>query len=142
MLISRKLAIKILKYLNKHTEFYFPFLITCKEYSSEEDDFVEIEPNEWKLIKNDKTYQTFELRENLQHSYKQTTKLLAQWFIEKIIWNTLHKEINLLIKQHKMFYKKSLCENELIEEHWENEFFWWKIEAYNDILELLDEYKI
>jgi len=70
MRIKRNLAIEILKYLHKHPKFYFPFLVMCKEYTPEDDDFVEIEPNECGLIQSDKSYQTFELRENLQHLYR------------------------------------------------------------------------
>ena len=46
MNISRALAVKILKYLDDHPDFYFPFLVMCKEYTPEDDDFVEIEPEE------------------------------------------------------------------------------------------------
>lgn len=84
MRISRKLAIQILKYLDEHNDFYFPFLVMNKEYTEEDDDFVEIEPNEWKNIESDKIYQTFELWENLQNLDKDTTELLAKGFIEKI----------------------------------------------------------
>lgn len=140
MRISRELAIRILKYLDQHTNFYFPFLVMCKEYTPD-DDFVEIEPNEWKLIKENESYQTFEIRENLQNMYKDTTKLLAKWFLEKIIWKSLHKEISALARQYKILYKKKLCESEKIEEYWENEFFWWKAEAYEDVLTLLEKYE-
>ena len=85
MRVKRDLAINILKYLYENPKFYFPFLVMCKEYTPEDDDFVEIEPNEWKLIQSDDIYQTFELWENLQHLYKWTTELLAKWFIEKIL---------------------------------------------------------
>lgn len=85
MKISRDLAIIILKYLYKHPKCSFPFLVMCKEYSQEDDDFVEVQPNEWKNIKKDQIYQTFELWENIQHLYKWDTALLAQWFIHKII---------------------------------------------------------
>ena len=61
MKINRKLAIWILKFLDKYNNFYFPFLIMNKEYTEEDNDFVEIEPNEWKNIKEDNVYQTFEL---------------------------------------------------------------------------------
>jgi hypothetical protein len=44
--------------------------------------------------------------------------------------------------QHKKLYKVQLCESEKIEEYWENEFFWWKAEAYDDVLKLLEKYKI
>lgn len=37
MNISRALAIQILKYLDKHPDFYFPFFVMCQEYSPEDD---------------------------------------------------------------------------------------------------------
>jgi hypothetical protein len=78
MRIDRNLAIEILRYLYRHPKFYFPFLVMCKEYTPEDDDFVEIEPKERKLIKDDESYQTFEIRENLQNLYNNTTALLAK----------------------------------------------------------------
>jgi hypothetical protein len=87
MKISRELAIKILKYLDQHKDFYFPFLVMCKEYTEEDDDFVEIEPDEWKMIKSDDKYQTFELWENLQNLDEKTLRLMAKGFIEKITEN-------------------------------------------------------
>lgn len=85
MKISRELAIQILKYCYRHKNFYFPFSVMCKEYSPEDDDFVEVEPNEWKTIFEDESYKTFELWENLQYLTENTTKLLAKGFIEVII---------------------------------------------------------
>ncbi|MCX6766744.1 MAG: hypothetical protein NT170_03135 [Candidatus Moranbacteria bacterium] len=84
MKISRELAIKILKYLDEHKDFYFPFLVICREYTEEDDDFVEIEPDEWKMIASDDKYQTFELWENLQNLYEETIRLMAKGFLEKI----------------------------------------------------------
>ena len=84
MKINRKLAIQILEYLDKHKDFYFPFLVMCKEYTEEDDDFVEIEPEEWEMINSDNKYQTFELWENLQNLDEKTLKLMARGFIEKI----------------------------------------------------------
>jgi len=46
MNISRALTIKILKYLGDHPDFCFPFSVMGKEYTPEDDDFVEIEPEE------------------------------------------------------------------------------------------------
>ena len=83
MKISRDLAIKILKYLNEHKDFYFPFSVMCKEYSID-DDFMEVEPKEWRNIVNDNTYQTFELWENLQNLDEETLKLMVKGFLEKI----------------------------------------------------------
>lgn len=91
--ISRELAIQILKYLDQHKDFYFPFLVMNKEYTEEDDDFVEIEPEEWKVIKMDDNYQTFQLWENLQNLDEQILKLMSKGFIEKITNKpmTLHK---------------------------------------------------
>ncbi len=93
MKISRELAIKILKYLNGHKDFYFPFLLMCKEYTEEDDCFVEIEPSEWELMKSDKKYQTFELWENLQNLDEETLGLMAKGFLEKITDESLEKQI-------------------------------------------------
>lgn len=82
--ISRELAIQILKYLDQHKDFYFPFLVMNKEYTEEDDDFVEIEPEEWRVVEMDDTYQTFQLWENLQNLDEQTFKLMSKGFIEKI----------------------------------------------------------
>lgn len=82
--ISRELAIKILKYLDQHKDFNFPFLVMNQEYTEEDDDFVEIEPNEWRMIEEDEKYQTFQLWENLQNLDEETLKLMSKGFIEKI----------------------------------------------------------
>ena len=84
MNISRTLAISILAYCHKHPDFYFPFLVMCREYSPEDNDFVEVAPNEWMTISYDETYQTFQLWENLNDLREDTTELLAKGFIEKI----------------------------------------------------------
>ena len=83
--ISRELAIKILKYLDENKDFYFPFLVMNKEYTEEDDNFVEIEPNEWEMIAGDENYQTFQLWENLQNLDEQTLELMARGFIDKIV---------------------------------------------------------
>lgn len=82
--ISRELAIQILKYLDQHKDFYFPFLVMNKEYTEEDDDFVEIEPNEWEMIESDENYQTFQLWENLQNLDERTLKLMTKGFLEEI----------------------------------------------------------
>ena len=83
MKINRDLAIKILKYLDEHKDFYFPFSVMCKEFSKD-NDFMEIEPKEWRNIVNDDTYQTFELWENLQNLDEETLQLMTKGFLEKI----------------------------------------------------------
>ena len=85
--ISRELAIKILKYLDKHREFYFPFTIINREYAKDDDDFIEIEPNEWQTISGGAKYHIFQLRENLQNLSEETLQLMVKGFLEKIINN-------------------------------------------------------
>lgn len=82
--ISRELAIKILKYLDRHKDFYFPFLVMNREYTPEDDDFVEIEPSEWEIIAEDKNYQTFQLWENLQNLDKKTLRLMSKGFLAEM----------------------------------------------------------
>ena len=84
MAICRELAIRILKYLDEHPDFYFPFLVMNQEYAEKDDDFVEIEPNEWQMIAEDDKYQTFELWENVEHLFAETIELMSKGFIEKI----------------------------------------------------------
>ena len=88
MNISRELAIKILKYLDQHKDFYFPFLVMNKEYTPEDNDFVEIEPSEWEVIEMDKNYKIFQLWENLQNLDKKTLKLMSKGFLEKMNLST------------------------------------------------------
>jgi len=137
MKISRELAIKILKYLDEHKDFYFPFLVMCREYSEEDDDFVEIEPDEWKMIANDNKYQTFELWENLQNLYEETIRLMAKGFLEKITGESLEAHIAELAKNYRKEWKEELWESEKIEEYGFNEFIGGKAEAYEDCLEII-----
>jgi hypothetical protein len=67
--------------------------------------------------------------------------LMSKWFIEKITKESLNDEIRTLAKQYRKLYKKQLCESEKIEEYWENEFFWWKAEAYEDVLGLFERHR-
>ena len=55
----------------------------CKEYSDEDDDFVEIESNEWEMIEEDGKYQTFQLWENLQNLDLATVRLLSAGFYSR-----------------------------------------------------------
>lgn len=141
MKISRDVAIAVLKHLYKHPKCSFPFLVMCKEYSQEDDDFVEVQPNEWKNIKSDQIYQTFEIREYLQNKNKLKNKSKAKNLIRKIIIKSIYKTIQWMANGYKNLYKSELTESESITEYWENEFYWWKLEAYKDILYLLKKYK-
>jgi len=141
MKISRELAIKILKYLDQHKNFYFPFLVMCKEYTEEDDDFVEIEPEEWEMIASDEKYQTFELWENLQNLYLETVQLMSKGFIEKITGESLENHIAELAKSYRKEWKEELWESEKIEEYGFNEFIGGKAEAYEDCLEIIKKYQ-
>ncbi len=141
MKISRELAIRILKYLDQHKRFYFPFLVMCKEYTEEDDDFVEIEPSEWEMIKEDEKYQTFELWENLQNLYPDTLQLMAKGFLEKITGESLEKHIKELSKNYKKEWNNKLPESASIEEYGLNEFISGKAEAYEDCLEIMQSYR-
>jgi hypothetical protein len=84
MKIDKDLAIKILKYQNKHKDFYFPFQVICKSGVGE-DGFEEVEPHQWKSINNADKFEKFELRENLQNLFEETIELMVKGFIEKIL---------------------------------------------------------
>ncbi len=141
MKISKKLAIQILNYLQKYPEFYFPFLIVCKEYKSNDNNFRELEPNEWRTINRDKEYKTFELLENLQDLDIETTELMSKGFIEKIINNSLEKHIEQMALNYRNEWKEKLCESEKIEEYGLNEFIGGKADAYEECLYLIRKYK-
>jgi len=49
----------------------------------------------------------------------------------------LEKEIKELFQKYDNLYKLELIKSTNIEEYWENEFIWWKREAFQDILELI-----
>jgi len=140
MNISRELAIKILKYLDQHKDFYFPFLVMNQEYTEEDDDFVEIEPNEWKLMKEDDKYQTFQLWENLQNLDEQTLKLMAKGFIEKVTNESLESHIAELERNYRKDWRKEFRKSEKIEEYGLYEFIDGKAEAYGDCLDIIRGY--
>ena len=138
--IDRELAITILKYLDQHKDFYFPFLVMNKEYTEEDDDFVELEPSEWEMIAEDEKYQTFELWENLQNLDELTIKLMAKGFLEKITNKSLEKHIAELAKNYRKAWKEKISESAKIEDYELSEFIVGKAEAYEDCLGLIKEY--
>jgi hypothetical protein len=123
--ISRDIAIKILKYLDQHKDFYFPFQVMNKEYSEEDDDFVEIEASEW---------------ENLHDLYEQTLRLMSKGFLERITNESLELHIAKLAKSYRKAWKKDLWECGKSEEYGLNEFICGKAEAYEDCLYLIRKY--
>lgn len=139
--ISRELAIKILKYLSQHENFYFPFMVMNREYSEEDNDFVEIEASEWENIEKDDRYQTFQLWENLQNLYRETMKLMSKGFLERITGKSLENHISTLAKNYRKTWKKELWKAGKIEEYGLNEFICGKADAYEDCLDLIKEYR-
>lgn len=139
--ISRELAIKILKYLDQHKDFYFPFLVVNREYSEEDDEFVEIEASEWKNIEDDNKYQTFQLWENLQNLYEQTLRLISKGFLERITNESLELHVARLAKNYRQAWKRQLLECGKPEEYGLNEFICGKADAYEDCLDLIKEYR-
>ena len=139
--ISRKLAIQILKYLDQYPNFYFPFLVMCKEYSDEDDDFVEIEADEWENIEEDEKYQTFQLWENLQNLDMETLRLLAAGFIEKITGVSLQNHVATLCRNYRKTWKKGLVDSLNSEKDRDlNEFIEGKFRGYEDCLDLIKIY--
>lgn len=116
MKISRECAIQILKYCDKHKRFYFPFFVMCKEYSPEDDDFVEIEHTEWPIIQEDDTYQTFELWEKLLQT---DTDLVLN-------------RLSLLIKNYKKYLIRQISQKDDLEASDLYEFLSGKLDAYEE----------
>jgi hypothetical protein len=111
------------------------------KYTEEDNDFVEIEPNKWEMIKSDKKYQTFELWENLQDLNEETLKLMTKGFLEKITNKSLEMHIAALAKNYRKEWKEKLWESEKIEEFGLNEFIGGKADAYKDCLEIIKSYQ-
>lgn len=109
----------------------------CKEYSDEDEDFVEIEPEEWKMIKKDKKYQTFQLWENLQNLEEETVRLMSKGFLEKITWKSVDERIAVLARNYRRTLKVELWESEDIEVFGLNEFIGGKAEGYEDCLDII-----
>lgn len=111
-----------------------------QEYSEEDNDFVEIEPNEWENIEEDDKYQTFQLWENLQNLDEQTLILMAKGFLERITNESLELHIAELARNYRNEWKEKLRESEKIEGYGFNEFIGGKAEAYEDCLEIIKNY--
>ncbi|MEK7144310.1 MAG: hypothetical protein AAB794_00390 [Patescibacteria group bacterium] len=127
--------------MDEHSSFYFPFLVMCKEYSDEDDDFVEIESNEWEMIEEDGKYQTFQLWENLQNLDLATVRLLSAGFIQEITNSFLELHIATLRRNYRRKWKERLTENANIEDFGLNEFIEGKFRGYEDCLDLIKFYR-
>jgi hypothetical protein len=138
MPISRELALQILKYLVDNPSFYFPFLVVCKEYTPENNDFVELDPVvDYETIRDFDEYQTFQLWENLQDLKAETIELMSKGFIEKIVGNSIEQRLEALVNEYRMKWKKEDCESEDIEKFGLNEFIGGKAEGYEDALDIV-----
>lgn len=144
MKISRDLALKILKYQLDNKEFYFPFILMCKEYgtcrgeNSTDKDYVEIiAKDDYQDILTDKYHNDFKLQENLQNLHKETIKLMVKGFIEKITQENNINKIESLAKKYRAEWKEELWESENIEKYGFNEFVGGKAEAFEECLNIL-----
>lgn len=142
MKISRELAIKILKYLYENPDFKFPFVVVCLEYTPEDDDFVEIMPEEWQIIFEDSGYKTFQLWHRFKDMEDYSINLLSKWYLEKILQKSLKNELYNLFNFYNQLYDEELLLSKDIQKFWENEFFGWKKEAFEDALEVLKKLDI
>ncbi len=113
----------------------------CQEYTPEDDDFVEIEPEEWKNIQEDDVYQTFELWENLQNLDQKTLILLTKGFIDRVTSNLLENHLKKLIVSYRDDWHKELWKSKNIEGIKLNEFINGKVNAFEDCLYLIKKYK-
>lgn len=139
--ISKELAIKILKYLDRHPDFYFPFSVVNKEYSEEDNDYVEIEPSEWRLIAEDERYQTFQLWENLQNLDYDTVYLLSKGYIEKITGESLHSHVKIIARNYSKESEWDSWGSKDSELYGMSEFMKGKAEAYNDCVRMIKNYQ-
>lgn len=137
--IDKWLAVKILKYLYDHKEFYFPFRIVC-EKCPPGSDFTDIEPEEWEKVSINDSYEKFQLHEDLQNLDNDTTELMAKGFIETITNQSLEKHVYALAKNYRKQWQRDLCESEKIEEYGLNEFIGGKVDAFEDCLYLIRKY--
>ena len=142
MKISKKLAVRVLKYLSEHKDFYFPFLVMCKEYTEEDNDLVEIEPEEWKDIAEDDMYQTFELWENLQNLDEETLQLMSKGFLEKITGEEAIDKIAKEAKKYREKWDEKLWDSTDIKEFGLNEYYGGKAEGFEESLEILYKGKL
>jgi len=89
MKITRKLALRIIKYLIDNPKFYFPFIVQCKGFQGlgTNKEYISINPNkkEFNILKSSGKYDDFNLYENLQNLDLETVQLMSKGFIEKIL---------------------------------------------------------
>ena len=138
MPITRKLTLKILKYLLENPSFYFPFKIVCTNFD-EDDELYDVEVSKEILdeVLNSDDFKDFELIENLQHLDLETLQLMSKGFLDKIVHNDVMNKIELAAKEYRTLWKKDACESVKIEEYGFNEFLGGKAEGFEESLEIL-----
>lgn len=142
MKIQREKVIKIIKYLDKNPDFYFPFKIICKDFS-ENSEYYEsdcLEKMNYEFIEKNKNLLNFYLEENLQNLYPETLELMAKGFFHKIEHADILNKISNLAIEYRKIWKEDLWESTNIEEYGLNEFLGGKAEAYEDCLEIINEH--
>ena len=137
MKIARELTLKIMRYLEENKDFYFPFKIICSDFGKDSDFYdVDCKEIEYSAINDNISLINFELEEDLQNLYEETTGLMAKGFIDKIEQKSIVDKISNLAVEYRKNWKKDLYESEDIEEYGLNEFIGGKAEAYEECLKL------
>ena len=108
-----------------------------KEYTEEDDDFVEVEPNGWEMIEEDEKYQTFQLWENLKNLDLSTIQLLAKGFLEEITKQSLGEEFTRRARQYRKLLSKDAWLSRKSEDYGDSEYFRGKAEAYEECAGLI-----
>jgi hypothetical protein len=125
-------------FLVDNPSFYFPFSVVCKEYTPEDDDFVEIDTAiDYETIRDCDEYQTFQLWENLQKLDLQTIQLMTKGFLEKITLDSIENKLMEKALVYRKKWDRQKCDSENIEEFGENEYFGGKAEAFEESLEII-----
>lgn len=138
MPISRKLTLKILKYLLDNPSFYFPFNIVCINFDKDDElYYVEVSQEIFDEVLNNDKFKDFKLVENLQHLDLETLQLMSKGFIEKITYDDAAKQIEASAKEYRNLWKKEACESVNIEEYGFNEFLGGKADGFEESLEVL-----
>lgn len=142
MKIQREQVIKIMKYLNKNPDFYFPFKIICEDFK-EHSEYYKIdclEEIDYEFLEKNKNLINFYLEENLQNLYPETLELMVKGFLNKIEHTDILNKISNLAIEYRKSWKEDLWESSNIEEYGLNEFLGGKAEAYEDCVEIINNY--
>lgn len=131
MNISFELAHKIVKYLESHHEFYFPFRIVCETHSEECVNEIE---NVHGLTEHEHC-NSFMLQENLQTLDHDTTAFLAQGFLQHITGESLASDLEKLL--NGCSFPVEIQESSKIGDYGLVEFITGKREAYVECLHLV-----